>query len=78
MMRQGMSPQEACKAAVERVISKHSDIKDLQVGFLALSKNGEYGAYSIYNGFSFAVHSADQQAIIKSESGMFDKKYEEG
>jgi isoaspartyl peptidase/L-asparaginase-like protein (Ntn-hydrolase superfamily) len=38
MMRQGKSPEQACKMAVERVIKKHLDYKDLQVGFIALNK----------------------------------------
>jgi N4-(beta-N-acetylglucosaminyl)-L-asparaginase len=52
LMRNGMSPQDACKAAVERIISKHDDLTGLQCGFLALNKNGDYGGYSVYNGFN--------------------------
>ncbi|MFM9745408.1 isoaspartyl peptidase/L-asparaginase, partial [Streptomyces brasiliscabiei] len=45
MMRQGMSPTDACKAAVERIANKLGDYKQFQVGFLALNKAGEYGSY---------------------------------
>jgi len=55
MMRQGKSPEEACKLAVERIIAKHENLEGLQVGFLALNKRGEYGGYSVYNGFNYAV-----------------------
>jgi isoaspartyl peptidase/L-asparaginase-like protein (Ntn-hydrolase superfamily) len=55
LMRQGKSPEEACKLAVERIIAKHEDLEGLQVGFLALNKRGEYGGYSVYNGFNYAV-----------------------
>ena len=65
LMRQGFHPQKACEMAVERIIQKHKNLKDLQVGFLALNKAGEYGAYSIYNGFNFAVQT-------KRQSGMQD------
>ncbi|WP_020526868.1 N(4)-(beta-N-acetylglucosaminyl)-L-asparaginase [Flexithrix dorotheae] len=54
-MRNGKSPEEACKIAVERIMSRHKNLKDIQVGFLALNKAGDYGAYSIYNGFNYAV-----------------------
>lgn len=64
MMRNGMSPQEACKAAVERVVKKHSDLTNLQVGFLALNKNGEVGSYSVYSGFNYAVQTKDQNDLI--------------
>lgn len=54
LMRQGKSPEQACKEAVERIIKKHKDIKGLQVGFLALNKNGEVGGHSVYAGFNYA------------------------
>lgn len=54
LMRHGRSPQEACKEAVDRIIKKHKDIKGLQVGFLAINKNGEVGGHSVYAGFNYA------------------------
>jgi N4-(beta-N-acetylglucosaminyl)-L-asparaginase len=70
LMRQGYSPEEACKEAVMRIIKKKKDsTKDLQVGFLALNKNGEYGAYAIQQGFTFAVcDKKKQDLIIKGKS----------
>ena len=65
LMRQGYSPQEACEQAVNRIVKKYPDnYKNLQVGFLALSKNGEYGAFGIHKGFNFAVKSGDQEELI--------------
>lgn len=56
LMRQGYSPEAACKEAVMRIIKKKPEIaKKIQVGFLALNKKGEYGAYAIQKGFSYAV-----------------------
>lgn len=70
LMRQGYSPEDACKEAVMRIIKKKKDsTKDLQVGFLALNKNGEYGAYAIQKGFTFAVcDNQKQDLIIKGKS----------
>jgi N4-(beta-N-acetylglucosaminyl)-L-asparaginase len=60
LMRQGMSPEKACKAAVERIIKKNPEkAKTLQVGFLALNKKGEYGAYALQKGFTFCVQTSD-------------------
>ena len=58
LMRQGNSPQKACEKAVARIV-KNQPIKskEIQVGFLALNKNGEYGAYALQKGFTYAVHS---------------------
>lgn len=70
LMRQGYSPEEACKAAVMRIIKKKPEIaKDIQVGFLAINKQGKYGAYAIQKGFSFAVcDKANQELLIKGKS----------
>lgn len=70
LMRQGHSPEEACKEAVMRIIRRKPDIaKNIQVGFLALNKNGEYGAFAIQQGFSFAVcNTAKQDLLIKGKS----------
>ena len=70
LMRQGYSPEEACKAAVMRIIKKKPEIaKDIQVGFLAINKQGKYGAYAIQKGFSFAVcDKTDQKLLIKGKS----------
>ena len=57
-MRQGYSPEKACKKAVERIVKRdRKKAADIQVGFLALNKKGEYGAYAIQKGFEFCVKS---------------------
>ena len=72
LMRQGLSPEDACKEAVNRIIKKKPETaKKIQVGFLAINKKGEYGAYAIQSGFSFAVCNAQQQdLIVKGKSAM--------
>lgn len=68
-MRQGHSPQEACQLAVERIIKKNpAKAKEVQVGFLALNKSGEYGAYCLQKGFTFAVHDASGNKLFDSKS----------
>ncbi|UHQ22546.1 N(4)-(beta-N-acetylglucosaminyl)-L-asparaginase [Lysobacter sp. 5GHs7-4] len=57
LMRQGRSPAEACREAIERVVRKRPEAsKQLQVCFLALSKHGEVGAYALHQGFVYAIH----------------------
>lgn len=56
-MRQGNDPETACKLAVDRVISKNPDWKEIQVGFIALNKAGDTGSYCIQSGFDYAVYS---------------------
>ena len=70
LMRGGLSPEMACKAAVERIIKiKGAKAKDIQVGFIAINKKGEYGGYCIQKGFNFAVCYADDKNF------MVDGKY---
>jgi isoaspartyl peptidase/L-asparaginase-like protein (Ntn-hydrolase superfamily) len=56
LMRNGKTPQKACEEAVYRIVKKQKDFKDFQVGFLAVSKNGEIGAFSIKKGFQYALY----------------------
>lgn len=60
LMRQGRSPQEACEIAVKRIVKNQPEKSiEIQVGFLAINKNGEYGAYALQKGFTFAVYSPE-------------------
>lgn len=72
LMRQGMHPNEACKTVVNRIIAKHDDMTNLQVGMLAINKNGEYGGYSVYEGFNYALRTNEQEGMIDAE---FDRKW---
>jgi N4-(beta-N-acetylglucosaminyl)-L-asparaginase len=51
LMRQGKSPQQACEEAILRIIEKTPNFEDFQVGYIAVNKKGETGAYSIHKGF---------------------------
>jgi len=69
LMRHGYTPENACKEAVMRIVKKSpAKSKEIQVGFLAINKKGEYGAYALQKGFSFAVKTADQDIVIPGKS----------
>lgn len=69
LMRQGRTPQEACEEVVQRLIEKNREqIEDLQAGFVAINRDGEYGAYAVHPGFNFAVKHQDGASLIDSES----------
>jgi N4-(beta-N-acetylglucosaminyl)-L-asparaginase len=61
LMRQGLHPEEACKKAVQRIISsaknRNKSLSELQIGFIAINKKGEHGAYCLQKGFNYAVYS---------------------
>jgi len=68
LMRQGNSPQKACEEAVARVVKlmklRKKELKDIQVGFIALNKNGEYGSYCVQSGFNYAVHDNSGNVLL--------------
>lgn len=71
LMRQGKSPQKACEEAVMRIVkltqNRGKNLKDIQVGFIALNKKGEYGSYCVQGGFNFAVHDATGNKLIDAK-----------
>ncbi|HCL83284.1 MAG TPA: glycosylasparaginase [Chitinophagaceae bacterium] len=68
-MRLGLSPRDACRKAVERIVTRDPQkAKGLQVGFLAMKKDGSYGAFCIQKGFTYAVRSGSEEKIYESES----------
>jgi isoaspartyl peptidase/L-asparaginase-like protein (Ntn-hydrolase superfamily) len=67
LMRQGAKPEEACREVVERIVRKHSDLTNLQVGFLALDVNGNHGGYSVYAGFDYALRTAQKEELVKTK-----------
>lgn len=73
LMRQERTPQEACEEAVGRVVkNKRNKINtDFQVGFLALNKNGDYGAYAVNKGFIYAVYSNEENNLLKDSKSQF-------
>jgi len=68
LMRQGRSPRDACREAVERINKKHSNVEDFQVGFIAINRSGDYGGYSVQKGFNYAVRDSETNKMIDAES----------
>lgn len=68
LMRQGYSPQQACEEAVRRIISKIKAHPHFQIGYIALNKSGEVGAYAYAPGFQYALANSHETALIDVES----------
>ncbi|MBU3678353.1 MAG: N(4)-(beta-N-acetylglucosaminyl)-L-asparaginase [Candidatus Kapabacteria bacterium] len=56
-MRYGATPQEACEEAIRRIVKKHANWKEFQVGILAVDNNGRHGAYALQKGFTYALNN---------------------
>ncbi len=64
LMRHGKTPQEACEIVTKRIYDLYknsSDLEHLQVGFIALNKRGEIGAFCVRKGFNYALQSKNQE-----------------
>jgi N4-(beta-N-acetylglucosaminyl)-L-asparaginase len=66
LMRQGLSPEAACKKAMERLLKTKGleKAKAIQAGFIAIGKNGEYGGFALQKGFNYAVCHADDKNFL--------------
>ena len=71
LMRQGMEPADACREAVQRIVVKYpKELKDIQVGFIAMNKQGMYGGYSLHKGFNFAHYDKSGFGLTDAEALM--------
>ena len=68
LMRQGLSPQLACEEAVHRIMNS-MPTEDLQVGYLALDRNGAVGSHAIHSGFNYAHTIGDNATLIDATHG---------
>lgn len=68
-MRNGLKPEEACRRVVERIVKRDPErAKKLQVGFLAVNKRGQYGAWAIHKGFTYAVKTGSLDTVLEAKS----------
>ncbi len=67
LMRQGRTPEEACREAVLRLQRKHKELTDMQVGFLAIRADGAYGGWGLRKGFSFALRLQDRNELVHAK-----------
>ena len=67
LMRQGASPQEACEEGIARIV-KNQNYKDMQIGYLAINKQGEHGAYAVHPWFNYALYQGSSNELIDSPS----------
>lgn len=68
LMRNGMSPQEACETAIKRITDSNENYPDFQIAYIALDKNGNTGTYCIHPGFTMMKYQNGMNENIKSES----------
>jgi isoaspartyl peptidase/L-asparaginase-like protein (Ntn-hydrolase superfamily) len=73
MMRQGMTPEQACIEALRRIAQQDPLGTALQVSFIAIDKKGRFGSATAGQGFSYAV-TTSEGTTIQSPSGIGELK----
>jgi N4-(beta-N-acetylglucosaminyl)-L-asparaginase len=69
LMRQGYSAENACREAINRIVKRNPEkAKTFQVGFIALSKKGEVGAYAVQKEFTYSVTNGETNQVFESKS----------
>jgi len=71
MMRQGHSPDEACRIAVERISKSPKNVREMQIGFLALNKHGEFGAFALQSGFQYALYTNEIKNELRNSKSLW-------
>jgi N4-(beta-N-acetylglucosaminyl)-L-asparaginase len=69
-MRAGMPPAAACREAVEHIVRLRGQAVDgVQVGFIAIGRSGDVGAFALMPGFTYAVtDSAGTSRVLPAPS----------
>ena len=76
-MRHGMSPTEACAEAIRRIAKTDPLGMNLAINFIALNKQGEFGAAGTQANFPYSVTTPDFSEIRKGKS-LSEAKQKEG
>ncbi len=74
LMRQGFTPQQACIEAVKRISFRQKNFQEIQVGFIAMNKNGDIGAFSIQKGFQYALASEGRNELLDAQYMLQEQK----
>ena len=62
-MRNGLSPEEACKKLIRRVAERNPQPINFQLAFIALTPSGEFGAACLQKGFMAAVYASGENRL---------------
>jgi N4-(beta-N-acetylglucosaminyl)-L-asparaginase len=72
LMRQGMSPEQACLETLKRVVALYKG-EPPNLNFYALNKEREFAAAAIFKGSEFCVHDGKRALKLKS-AWLLEKK----
>lgn len=65
-MRQGMTPEQACVETIKRIARMDPKGFDLAINFIAIDKQGRFGAAGTGSGFQYSVTHKGQSVVLRS------------
>lgn len=68
LMRQGRTPQAACEEAIGRIVKRYPSYKEFQIGYLAVNRAGEIGAYGLQKEFNYTLSQNGQTQVRDADS----------
>jgi N4-(beta-N-acetylglucosaminyl)-L-asparaginase len=68
-MRRGMSPTEASREAVRRMVEETNDNQaDFSDNAVAINARGEWGSFTVTPGFTYTIHNNDGQQFVTADA----------
>jgi N4-(beta-N-acetylglucosaminyl)-L-asparaginase len=67
LMRSGMHPREACLETVRRIAAKEPAGSDPSINFIAIDKQGRFGAAGSASGFQYSVTSGESSRVLTGD-----------
>ena len=64
LMRSGLTPDEACREAVDRIARKIPDHHLHQIGYIALNSRGEVGSFAMQPDFNYALTTSKRNELV--------------
>ena len=68
LMRQGLHPTEACRRTIERITRSERSDKNLSINFVALDKQGQFGAAGTDEKFAYSVTTSSASQVLSNPS----------
>ncbi len=67
-MRRGLSPTEACRESIRRMVEETNDGEaSFSDNAVAINARGEYGSFSVRRGYSYTIHNPDGRQQVDGE-----------
>ena len=63
-MRQGLHPQAACEQTIQRIAHQDPKGLDLSINFVALDKQGRFGAAGTDKNFQFSATTTSSSRVL--------------